>query len=148
MGTSGLVTAFDPMADGERGLVGGIMREIVETMFDRGHLGPQVTPDFWRKNYHCWTQFRAEGLKRLLDDLVAEADVEVRFFTTVIGADAESPRVGGVVTHNIEGLQYVPARTFIDATGDAALAEMCGAACRTNPEFMPGTLCSLHAGID
>ena len=31
MSTSGLVSAFDPMANGERMLVGGIMREIVES---------------------------------------------------------------------------------------------------------------------
>ena len=36
MGTSGLVNAFDPMADGERMLVGGFMREIVESMHERG----------------------------------------------------------------------------------------------------------------
>ena len=43
MGTSGLVTAFDPMANGERMLVGGLMREIVETLFKTGGLGPNVT---------------------------------------------------------------------------------------------------------
>jgi len=46
MGTSGLVTAFDPMANGERMLVGGLMREIVTTMHRRGFLGPHVTEDF------------------------------------------------------------------------------------------------------
>ena len=35
MGTSGLVTAFNPMADGERVLVGGFMRELVESMYQR-----------------------------------------------------------------------------------------------------------------
>ena len=148
MGTSGLVTAFDPMADGEKALVGGLMREIVETLYERGELGPQVTPDFWRERYHCWTQFRAEGLKHLLDELTAEAGVEVRLFTTVIDADAGADTVNGIVIHNIEGLRYVQAKTFIDCTGDAVFADLCGAACRTNPEFMPGTLCSLHAGID
>ena len=34
MGISGLVTAFDPMANGERMLVGGWMREVVETMYE------------------------------------------------------------------------------------------------------------------
>jgi len=57
-------------------------------------------------------------------------------------------RVAGVVANNIEGLQYIPAKMFIDCTGDAVLAHLCGVECRTNPNFMPGTLCSLHAGID
>ncbi len=148
MGTSGLVTAFDPMADGDKGLVGGLMREIVETLYERGELGPQVTPEFWRERYHCWTQFRVEGLKRLLDELAADAGVDVRLFTTVIEADAGANTVNGIVIHNIEGLRYVQSTTFIDCTGDAVLADLCGAECRTNPEFMPGTLCSLHAGID
>lgn len=148
MGTSGLVTAFDPMADGERPLVGGLMREIVETLYEQGELGPQVTPDFWRKNYHCWTPFRAEGLKRLLDDLAADAGVEVRLFTTVVEAEAADSAVQGVVIHNIEGLRYIRARAFVDCTGDGVLADLCGVECQTNPEFMPATLCSLHAGID
>ncbi|MFP4106438.1 MAG: FAD-dependent oxidoreductase [Phycisphaerae bacterium] len=79
MGTSGLVTAFDPMADRNKPLVGGVTQEIVETLYERGELAPHVTPDFWRKNYHCWTPFRVEGLKRLLDELTTEAGVEVRF---------------------------------------------------------------------
>ena len=152
MGTSGLVCAFDPMADGERMLVGGIMREIVETMYERGQLGPQVTPDCWRRAYHHWTQFRVEGLKRLLDELCRDAGVEVRFHTRVIDADAANNTVNGVVTHNVEGYRYIAAKTFIDATGDAVLADLCGAACREagrdSPKIMPATLASLHAGID
>ncbi|MEZ0299363.1 MAG: FAD-dependent oxidoreductase, partial [Candidatus Methylacidiphilales bacterium] len=54
MGTSGLVTAFDPMANGERCLVGGFMRELVETMYVRGYMMPDIDPDCWRKKFHCW----------------------------------------------------------------------------------------------
>ena len=71
MGTSGLVTAFDPMADGERALVGGFIQEVVETLYSRGFLAPQVTPDSWRKTYHSWTPFNPEGLKVVLDEFAA-----------------------------------------------------------------------------
>ena len=154
MGTSGLVNAFDPMADGERMLVGGLMREIVETMYERGFLGPHVTPDFWRRHYHRWTQFRCEGLKLLLDELATEAGVEVRFFTRAIDAevDADSREVRGVIINNVEGYRFIEAKTFIDATGDAALADLCGAECREagrdTEKIMPATLASLHAGVD
>ena len=42
----------------------------------------------------------------MLDELVAAAGVEVRFFTRVIEADAEptAGTVRGVIAHNIEGL--------------------------------------------
>ncbi|OGV39016.1 MAG: fumarate reductase [Lentisphaerae bacterium GWF2_49_21] len=155
MGTSGLVTAFDPMANGERALVGGIMQEIVETMYKRGFLAPQVTPEYWRKKYHCWTPYSAEGFKLILDEFVADAGVEVRFFTKVIDADSDSSdkSVKGALIHNIEGYSYIPAKTFIDATGDAVFAKICGARCREaghggEHDPMPPTLCSLCSCID
>jgi hypothetical protein len=154
MGTSGLVTAFDPMANGERMLVGGLMREIVETMYERGFLRPGIDPDTWRKHYHRWTQFKVEGLKLLLDELAMEAGVEVRFFTRVIDADvdAQAGAVRGVVTNNVEGYRYVRARCYVDGTGDAVLADLCGVPCREagrdTPQIMPATLPSLFAGID
>ena len=154
MGTSGLVTAFDPMANGERMLVGGLMREIVETMYERDFLRPGIDPDTWRKHYHRWTQFRVEGLKLLLDELAVDAGVEVRFFTRVIDADVHVPTgaVRGVVTHNLEGYRYIQARCFVDGTGDAVLADLCGVPCREagrdTPNIMPATLPSLFAGVD
>lgn len=152
MGTSGFVTAFDPMADGTRNLVGGLMLEWVETLYERGYLGPQVYPDFWRKQYHRWTPFQPEGLKLLLDELTVESGVEVRFFTRLIDADAAKDKVNGVIINNVEGHRYIRAKTFIDATGDAVLADLCSVPCREagrdTKRIMPGTLCSLYAGID
>ena len=154
MGTSGLVTAFDPMADGERMLVGGFMREVVETMYRRDFLMPGIDPNTWRKDYHNWTGFQAEGYKLVLDEFANQAGVEVRFFTRVIDADADPQKgnVSGVVLQNIEGYRFIRARTYIDASGDAVLADLCGAACREagrdTPAPMPATLCSLHAGIN
>lgn len=154
MATSGLVTAFDPMANGERMIVGGVMREIVEAMWSRGFIPPGVTPDYWRKLYHRWTPFKPEGLKLLLDEMMAAAGVEVRLFTRVIDADVDAAKkhVNGVVIQNVEGYRFIPAKTFVDATGDAVLTDLCGApyreAFRDSPTAMPPTLCSLFTGID
>lgn len=154
MGTSGLVTAFDPMANGERMLVGGLMREIVTTMHRRGFLAPHVTADFYSKRFHCWTPFKAEGYKLVLDELVKAAGVDVRFFTRAIDADVDpdTRTVHGVIAHNVEGIRYLRARTFVDATGDGVLAHVCGVPCREagrdTPNIMPPTLCSVFAGID
>lgn len=154
MGTSGLVTAFDPMANGERMLVGGLMREIVTTMHERGFLAPHVTPDFYSKRFHCWTPFKAEGYKLVLDQLVKDAKIDMRFFTRAVevDVDAQTRTVRGVIIHNIEGLRYLRAKAFVDATGDAVLTDLCGAPCRAagrdTPNIMPPTLCSLFGGID
>ena len=154
MGTSGLVTAFDPMANGEKMLVGGIMREIVMKMYDRGFLGPSEKPEIFTKRFHHWTSFHAEGYKLLLDEMVTEAGIEVRFYTRVIEADVDQKKgiVNGIIQQNVEGLRYVKAKTFIDCTGDAVLANMCGAICREagkdTPGIMASTLCSYLTNID
>ena len=89
MGTSGLVASFGPISDGKRMLVGGFMRELVETMYQRGSLGPHVVPEFLHSQLNRWVPFKPEALKRVLDEMVQDAGVDVRFFTRVIDADAE-----------------------------------------------------------
>jgi hypothetical protein len=90
----------------------------------------------------------------MLDEFALQAGVEVRFFTRVIDADcvAAEGRVNGVVISNVEGYSFVRARTFVDATGDAILANLCGTACREagrdTSRIMPATLASLFAGVD
>ena len=152
-GTSGLVTEFDPMANGETMLVGGFMREVIETLHRRGYVPTLLDPRRWREEFHKWSPFDAEGLKLLLDELAVAAGVEVRFFTRVIDAQvsANPARVEGVVLSNIEGYRYVKAKTYIDATGDAVLSFLCGAQCyeagRDTPDIMPPTLCALLSGV-
>ena len=154
MGTSGLVTEFDPMADGERNLVGGVMLEVVETLYKRGFINRHISPDSWRKACMTWTPFNVEGYKLVLDELVAKAGVDMCFFTRVIDADfdAKAGKVNGVILSNIEGYRYVSAKTFVDGTGDAVLADLCGVKCREagrdTPHIMPATLCSLCASLD
>jgi hypothetical protein len=154
MGTSGLVTAFDPMSDGQRTLVAGFMNEVVTTLYKRGFLGPKVTPKIWESSYMTWTPFNVEGYKLILDEFATAAHVEIRYFTRVIDADV-SPNgsaVQGVVLNNVEGYRFVRAKAFIDATGDAVLANLCGVKCREagkdSPRIMPATLAMLFAGID
>ncbi|GAA1137219.1 FAD-dependent oxidoreductase [Kribbella jejuensis] len=154
MGTSGLVTAFDPVGNGEEMLVGGLMREIIFKLGERGSLKPRLEVQSHVKKYHAWTPFRVEGYKLLLDELTTQAGVEVRFFSRVIDAQADvgTGLVDGVVVANAEGYRFVKARTFIDATGDAILAKIVGVevreAGRDSPNIMPATLPSLFTGID
>ena len=74
-GTSGLVTEFDPMANGEQMVVGGLMKEIIETLYERGYVPELLSPSRWRQEAMKWTPFDAEGLKLLLDELTAQAGV-------------------------------------------------------------------------
>lgn len=152
MGTSGLVASFGPVSDGERMLVGGFMKELLATMWEQKAFGPQVTQEYLNRQLNRWVPFSPEHLKRILDDFTVQAGVEVRFFTRVVEADVTDKRVNGVVLSNVEGLRYVPAKAFVDATGDAALAALTGAECkvvlRDTETVAPSTLCSLLAGMN
>ncbi|MDR0388413.1 MAG: FAD-dependent oxidoreductase [Treponema sp.] len=154
MGTSGVVSAFNPMANGEQMVVGGFMREVIETLYRRGYVPTLLDPKRWREEFHSWSPFDAEGLKLLLDELAQKAGVEVRFFTRVIDADVDAgaKQVKGLILSNVEGYRYIKVKTCIDATGDAVLADLCGApyweAGRDTPNMMPATLCALLTGIE
>ena len=154
MGTSALVSAWSHLANGEHTVIGGLMLEMVETMFERGFIAPSYDRSWWQSRHNQGLGYDPEGYKGLLDAWCADAGVEVRFFTKVIDAQADAPegRVEGVVLHGVEGYAFVEAPTFVDATGDAVLADLCGAvsrrAGRDTPHIMPPTLCAVQTGID
>ena len=52
-------------------LVGGFMKELVETMHQRGAFGPHVVPEFLHSQLNRWVPFKPEALKRILDEMVA-----------------------------------------------------------------------------
>lgn len=96
--------------------------------------------------------FEPEALKRALDDFVVQAGVEVRFFTRMIDAEVEGRTVRGVVLSNVEGYRFVPAKAFVDCTGEATLGALCDAECkvvlRDIDTVAPSTLCSLYPGVN
>src|SRR4051794_10227574 len=95
MGTSGLVSTFGPVSDGKRMLVGGFMKELIESMHQRGDLGPHVVPEYLYSQLNRWVPFKPEALKRTLDTMAQDAGVDVRFFTRVIDAEAADGRIEG-----------------------------------------------------
>jgi hypothetical protein len=158
------------MSDGQRCVAGGIALELVEKLHERGGLGPQVGPDYWHRALQRWIPFQPEALTLLYDELLAEAGVCVRYGARAIsaitakkdqvpasavlqpGLSAESTRIEALVVADVEGLWLAGGRSFLDATGDAAVASAAGFAVRRagqdSPRIMPPTLCALFAGID
>ena len=75
----------------------------------------------------------------------------MRFFTKVIDAETNGKNVAGVIVSNVEGLKFIRAKTYIDATGDAVLAAASGAPCKVAGRdwpHQPATVCSIFGGID
>ena len=128
------------------------MKELLQRMWKEGAFGPHVVLEFLNAQHNRWVPFKPEHLKRILDEMVMAAGVELRFFSRVAEAEvAPTGRIEGVVVASVEGLCHVPARAFIDATGDAALAALVGAECkvvlRDTDSVAPSTLCSLLSGM-
>jgi hypothetical protein len=153
-GTNALVSYWYSLTDGTKSLAGGLCLELVQTLCRDNAASPNALEKFQKGLPVGSIGFQPEALKLLLDKLCHDAGVEVRFFTRVIEADADLQQhcVRGVVTSSVEGLRCLRAATFIDATGDAILADLCGAparaAGRDTPHIMPPTLCAALADVD
>lgn len=149
-GSSGLVTNMGPLGHGGQLLLGGFIRELVDTLYERGYFTGYVPSKREELDLFAWQPFHPEGLKLVLDEFLEKENVEVRFFTKVIDADCDPDTlfVNGVVISNIEGLTLVKAKTYIDCTGDAVLADKCGVEFDTPDAPMPPTLMATLLGTD
>jgi len=148
MGTAGLVPAFMHFGDGERFLAGGVGRGVYDACFENGAVGPADTRDPASMGCVC---IRPEVLKRIYDGMVRDSGAEFSFQTQVIAVECEGARVAHAVCAAKSGVFAVRAKMFIDCTGDGDLAAWAGAGFEKGDDrgrMMPGTLCSLWAGVD
>jgi len=145
MGTAGLMPIFMAFGDDLHFYAGGFGREV----HDRLAASGATTAD------RPWGQWLppicTEALKRLYDDLVLDAGVELCLMTQLVAVDAARGRVRHVVCAGKSGLFAIRARVFVDGTGDGDLAAWAGAPFEkgdADGNLMPGTLCSLWADVD
>lgn len=140
MGTAGMVPAFMQFTDGVNFLAGGIGREILQRLEEAGGTVPGSE-----------IGIRAEALKLVYDRLLAGAGVPFTFHTQLVDVVKDGEEVTHAVCAGKGGLFAIAARIFVDCTGDGDLAFLAGAPYEKGDDagrMMPGTLCSLWAGID
>ena len=120
-------------------IAGGIVREISERLL-REKTGKGNSNTF---GSYVFTS--SEDFKRLLFRMMKESDVKLRLHTLVVDVIRENNVIKGVVVESKSGRQFIPARQFIDATGDGDLAARAGV------PFTVGVtaddICASHAGI-
>lgn len=141
MGTAGLVPAFMQFSDGVSFLAAGIGKEI----FDRLN----ATREGVMKDYTM--SIPAETLKRLYDQMLAEAGVQFSLQTNVVDVITKGSKVTTAICNGKSGFFAVRAKMFVDGTGDGDLAVWAGAPWEKGDEdgnMMPGTLCSLWGDVD
>jgi len=153
MATTSLVGPFMTNYDreGERPIVGGIFREILERL--EGYSGvilpeqtdsPSIHTSYITRYHRHVTPFDSFLLQIVLDEMVNEAGVEVLFYTRFVDCLRENGRIGTVILSALEGLRCVSAPLFIDCTGNADVAAAAGVPCWKGDEEsgvpQPGTL--------
>lgn len=116
----GLYTLGEDM----RMVVGGIGAEVV----DRLRARDAVTPPMRFRG--VFSAFEPEAMKLVLDQLVTEAGVDVRFGTFVSRAGRDGDRITSVTYADHGGETVAEAGAFVDCTGDGDLAHAGGASTR------------------
>lgn len=96
--------------------------------------------------------FNEEYMKVIFNRMAEEAGVTLLYHSYIIGAEMENGRVKSVKCSSTSGCFDIEADYFIDATGDANLAYICGYPFRLGRDSdnlcQPMTLCFRIANVD
>ena len=138
-GVGPFMTSFDK--DGERMIIRGLFEEIVDRLVARGGaIHPKDVPagqaytSYISVGHNHTTPFDAELLKVVLDEMCAEAGVQVLFHTTFVSPILEGNALRGLVLMTKAGLRAAKADVVIDCTGDADVAYRSGVPCEMGDE--------------
>ncbi len=136
------ISQYNAWSDRSQHIVGGIADEIRLRMLARG---------FATYDGSC-LDFHVEGLKLILDEMMAEAGVEVLYYTFYAGTLKEGDTVTGGIIQSKSGRQAILARRIVDATGDGDAAFHAGAAFEQgrpqDGRCQPTTLMFTIGGVD
>ena len=169
MASGGMVLVIDDMMDGPRQTVLGLGQEYVERL---ERIGAAVYPpveDRYRVDQVLWDRwarwgaidlyahghmkpityavaFDPDGWKRVSNDMVRDAGVELRLHSWFSQPILDGDRIAGAVFETPAGRQAIRASVVIDASGDAAVAAQAGAPIEEGRYFV--TLVHRYGGVD
>jgi FAD dependent oxidoreductase len=149
LAAGGMVLVLDDMCNGDEITVRGLCGEMIDRM---ERIGLCVVPPeserrseeaLWRKwsrwgvfDFHshvkpqpiCYAAaFDPDGYKRIANEMVAEAKVDLRLHSWFSRAIVEDGRIKGVVCETKSGRQAIMGDIVVDASGDLDVAAAAGA---------------------
>jgi hypothetical protein len=126
-----------------RQAVAGIASELLDKLRRLGAVTPPV------RHRGVFVVFDPEAVKRSLDEICADAGVEVFLHAFVSQASREGERITEIAFQDHGGLHRLTAKTFVDASGDCDLAFFAGASTRygNHGAVNLGTLGTRFGGI-
>lgn len=141
MASRGLLTSIICMGDGKKILANGICREFVERIVQDMKLA---------QTSYQWQNIHPESVKKIADQMLEEAGVEVLYETVVVDCIVESGNLKALKCFSPCGGFAVTGKVFIDCTGDANLAALAGAPFEYGDDagkVMAPTLCVMYDNI-
>jgi len=122
MSTAALVNPWcgheftDPQTGRHGSIIGGIFKEVVQWLNDRGGYGSYLSP----------AAFDDELLKHAYDMILLASDVDILYHSYLKLAHVEHGRVKAIELFSKGGTAVYTAEYFIDCSGDGDLAAMAG----------------------
>ena len=135
MATAGLVGPFMTCYDaaGETMVIRGLFEEIVDRLVERDFaihpkdvMGGTAFTSWIKIGHDHVTPFESEGLKLVLDEMLAEAGVEILYHTTFLEPVLDGSRIVGIKVASKAGIETLWGKVVIDCTGDGDVAYHCG----------------------
>ena len=152
--TGGMTSQFLGFADDEtqgdlRGVFGEVLRRLVGMEASGGigtiYLAGRTDMDVKAASYD------SDCLKLVMDQIARESGAHVLLHTRIVAVGKRGDRVEHLVVHNIEGLQMIRARVFVDATFHGSVAVEAGCPWTIGDEngrIQPGALMYRLSGVD
>lgn len=131
LATLGLISWYEPLCDGEgKQMIGGIPEELIRlsVRYGFGNL-----PEKWggdgrcRSHYDRFATRFSPGIFALsLVEYLEQNGVALRLDTLATYPDMEDGLCRGVLVETVGGREFFPAKTVVDATGDACICHRAG----------------------
>lgn len=148
LAVSGLVNIFLPLCDGEgTQVLYGIAEELLKLSIK---YGPGSVPPGWgdspgKKISRYMVKFSSAAFALALDEMLAESGVDVWYDTIVTGVEMSNSILQGINVFNKSGHGVITAASFVDATGDADIANFAGCKLVEGNSYM--TIWALRASL-
>lgn len=136
MSTSGIVSHWlgGRMSDGVSWAVGGIFKELTMKAVSAGFAKIPLLPENDQYSPHGWDRgqlcagipFDPYKMSVMLEEEVLGTGIALLLKTSVIDTIVQNGEIQQIVVNNKSGVQAISGKVFIDATGDADLADMSG----------------------
>lgn len=142
LATIGLINWWEPLCNAEgKKLISGVSEEILRrTIRYCMHRLPAAwqKEDVWEQETadRCVTHFSPTVMSLVLQEMLLEAGVDIRYDALVTYPEMDGNTVKGVAVETVGGTEYYACRALIDASGTCLMFHRAGAPCRNGENYM------------